>query len=50
LTGGVTGKFYHRSYSMPGELIEHSKIIKVRIEANYNKTAGRIFNARVIKN
>ncbi|MES1219116.1 MAG: DUF6805 domain-containing protein, partial [Bacteroidota bacterium] len=48
--GGTTGKFYNKAYVLPGELIEHSKIITVRIEAGYNKTAGRIFNARIIKN
>ena len=36
--------------NVPGELIEHAKTITVRIEANYNKTAGRVFNARTIKN
>ncbi|MCW3119839.1 MAG: hypothetical protein JWM28_3921 [Chitinophagaceae bacterium] len=48
--GGTTGKFYHKAYVLPGELIEHAQIITVRIEANYDKTAGRIFNARIIKN
>ena len=50
LTGAATGKFYNRAYVLPGELIEHAKTITVRIEANYNKTAGRVFNARTIKN
>jgi len=48
--GGTTGKFYNKSYLLPGELIEHSEKITVRIEANYGKTAGRVFNARIIKN
>lgn len=48
--GGTTGKFYNKSYLLPGELIEHSEKITVRIEANYGKTAGRVFNARTIKN
>jgi len=50
LTGAATGKFYNRAYVLPGELIEHAKTISVRIEANYSKTAGRVFNARTIKN
>ncbi|MGC4036986.1 MAG: glycoside hydrolase family 127 protein [Chitinophagaceae bacterium] len=48
--GGTTGKFYHKTYLLPGELIEHSDKITVRIEANYGKTAGRVFGARTIKN
>jgi hypothetical protein len=48
--GGTTGKFYNKEYGLPGELIEHAQKITVRIEANYSKTAGRIFNARTIKN
>lgn len=48
--GGITGKFYNRTYPLPGELIEHKEKVTIRIEANYGKTAGRIFGARVIKN
>jgi uncharacterized protein len=48
--GGTTGKFYNKAYVLPGELIEHAEKITVRIEANYGKTAGRVFGARVIKN
>ena len=48
--GGTTGKFYNKVYPLPGELIEHPEKMTVRIEANYSKTAGRIFGARVIKN
>ncbi len=50
LNGGSTGKFYNKSYLLPGELIEHAEKIIVRIEANYGKTAGRVFNARTVKN
>lgn len=46
--GGVTGKFYTKTYALPGELIEHSTVIKVRIEANYGKTAGRVFGVRTV--
>lgn len=48
--GGITGKFYNRTYTLPGDLIEHAQKITVRIEANYGKTAGRIFGARTIRN
>ncbi len=48
--GGVTGKFYNKEYILPGELIEHAEKITIRIEANYGKTAGRVFGARIIKN
>jgi len=47
--GGQTGKFYEKEYSIPAELIANKSKITVRIEANYGKTAGRIFGARVIK-
>jgi hypothetical protein len=50
LTGGTTGKFYNCSYSLPGELIEHATTIQIRVEANYGKTAGRVFGVRVVKN
>lgn len=49
-SGGTTGKFYNKTYLLPGELIEHADKITVRIEANYGKTAGRVFGARTIKN
>lgn len=48
--GGTTGKFYNKAYPLPGELIEHPEKMTVRIEANYGKTAGRVFGARVVKN
>ncbi len=48
--GGVSGKFYTKAYVLPGELVEKKQKITVRVEASYNKTAGRIFGARIIKN
>ncbi|MEO5682447.1 MAG: beta-L-arabinofuranosidase domain-containing protein [Chitinophagaceae bacterium] len=48
--GGTTGKFYNKAYPLAGELIEHTPKMTVRIEANYGKTAGRVFGVRVIKN
>ena len=47
--GGKTGKFYDVEYKIPGELIKGKEKITVRIEANYGKTAGRVFGARMIK-
>lgn len=50
LKGATAGKFYYRTYPLPGELIEHKEKITIRIEAKYGKTAGRIFGARMIVN
>jgi DUF1680 family protein len=47
--GGATGKFYDEVYPLPDELLNGKSNITVRIEANYGKTAGRIFGARIIK-
>ena len=47
--GGQTGKFYEKEYSIPQDLINNKSKITVRIEANYGKTAGRVFGVRTIK-
>jgi DUF1680 family protein len=47
--GGKTGKFYDIEYIIPEELIKGKEKIIIRIEANYGKTAGRVFGVRVIK-
>ena len=47
--GGKTGKFYDVEYKIPAELIKNKTKITVRIEANYGKTAGRVFAVRIIK-
>jgi hypothetical protein len=47
--GGKTGKFYDKEYALPEELIKGKNKITVRIEANYGKTAGRIFGVRTIR-
>jgi hypothetical protein len=47
--GGKTGKFYDVEYKIPTELIKGKTKIVVRVEANYGKTAGRVFGARIIK-
>jgi uncharacterized protein len=47
--GGKTGKFYDKEYALPDDLIKGKDKITVRIEANYNKTAGRVFGVRIVK-
>ena len=47
--GGKTGKFYDVEYKIPDELVKGKEKITVRVEANYGKTAGRVFGARIIK-
>ncbi len=47
--GGKTGKFYDEEYVIPSELIKSKTKITVRIEANYGRTAGRVFGCRTIK-
>ena len=47
--GGKPGKFYDMEYRIPDELVKGKSKIIIRIEANYGKTAGRIFGARIIK-
>jgi uncharacterized protein len=48
--GGKTGKFYDIEYALPVELIKGKTSITIRIEANYGKTAGRVFGVRTIRN
>ena len=47
--GGKTGKFYDEEYTIPAELIQGKTKVSVRIEANYGRTAGRVFGCRTIK-
>ncbi|MHC1704507.1 MAG: beta-L-arabinofuranosidase domain-containing protein [Tenuifilaceae bacterium] len=47
--GGSTGKFYDQEYLIPSELLKDKTKITIRIEANYGKTAGRIFGCRILK-
>ncbi len=47
--GGKTGKFYDIEYKIPASLINEKQKITIRIEANYGKTAGRVFGARILK-
>jgi len=47
--GGETGRFYDKEYPIPAEMLKGKTSVTVRIEANANKTAGRIFGCRIIK-
>ncbi|WP_430897160.1 MULTISPECIES: beta-L-arabinofuranosidase domain-containing protein [unclassified Paraflavitalea] len=47
--GGQTGKFYDFVYPIPSDVLGTGTTITVRVEANYGKTAGRIFGVRTIK-
>ncbi|MCC6286637.1 MAG: glycoside hydrolase family 127 protein [Chitinophagaceae bacterium] len=47
--GGETGKFYNEFYDLPPQLISGKTKITVRVEANYDKTAGRVFGARTVR-
>jgi uncharacterized protein len=46
--GGKPGRFYDLEYPLPEDLISNKVSIIVRIEANYNCTAGRIFSVRTM--
>ena len=47
--GGVTSKFYDKIYPVPADLIKDKTSVKIKIAANYEKTAGRIFGVRILK-
>jgi hypothetical protein len=47
--GGKTGTFYDISYPLPMRLTQGKETIEIRVEANYGKTAGRIFSVRTVR-
>jgi DUF1680 family protein len=47
--GGKTGKFYDVEYKIPEDLLKGREKIIIRIEANYGKTAGRVFGVRIVR-
>ena len=47
--GGDTGKFYDLEFVLPESVTANKKTIKIKIAANYSKTAGRIFGVRTIR-
>lgn len=48
--GGITGKFYNKLYPIPADIVKNNHVVIVRIEANYGKTAGRVFGVRIVRN
>lgn len=47
--GGKAGKFQDFIYPIPVEMTRNKSKVTIRIEANYKKTAGRIFGCRMMK-
>ena len=47
--GGKTGIFYDHEYALPEELLQNKEQITVKVEANYKRTAGRVFGVRVVR-
>jgi DUF1680 family protein len=47
--GGKTGKFYDFNYPIPSDMTMNKTKVTIRIEANYKKSAGRIFGCRIMK-
>ena len=47
--GGKTGKFYDKEYPLPDDILKDKQTVTVKIEANSNRTAGRVFGVRIIK-
>lgn len=50
LKGGTTGRFFDGVYPIPNELLKGKSKIEVRVQAHPNKTAGRVFGCRIIRN
>jgi hypothetical protein len=47
--GGISNKFSDVEYPIPEELILGKQKVTVKIDANYGKTAGRVFGCRTIR-
>jgi hypothetical protein len=47
--GGTTGKFYDIEYVIPADIIASKTSVTVKIDANHDRTAGRIFGCRILK-
>ena len=47
--GGKTGHFYDKEYLLPEELLKGKHVITIRVEANYRRTAGRVFGVRIVR-
>lgn len=47
--GSTVGRFFDLEYPIPAELIKGKENAEVKVLANHNKTAGRIFGCRIVK-
>jgi len=47
--GGKTGIFYDQEYALPEELLQNKEQITIKVEANYKRTAGRVFGVRIVR-
>lgn len=47
--GGTTGKFYDKEYFIPVDIIGNKISVTIKIDANHGRTAGRIFDCRILK-
>jgi hypothetical protein len=47
--GGQTGRFYDLEFPIPVELTKGKQKVTVRMEANQEKTAGRVFGVRTLR-
>jgi DUF1680 family protein len=49
LAGSNTGRFFDVEYKVPGELTRGKSKVLVRVQAHPNKTAGRVFGCRILR-
>jgi DUF1680 family protein len=47
--GGLTGRFYDETYTLPLTLTSGKRMITVKIDAAHGTTAGRIFNVKTLR-
>ncbi len=47
--GGKTGTFYNFVYPIPVDITKGQSQVNVAIQANYDKTAGRVFGVRTVR-
>jgi len=43
------GKFYDFEYEINPELTKGKTEVRLSVEANYGKTAGRVFSVKIVK-
>jgi DUF1680 family protein len=49
LPGATTGRFFDVEYKIPNELTKGKSKVVVRVQGHPNKTAGRVFGCRILK-